>query len=132
MSGAFIKSDDSEIKNKILNSLTNRVEATSKGFQRLSLAMNLLLKDLMAEKTNPLEIVLPTFLLGLQDNTFSRQLMIGLERSNKPNEVLKKFFNRRGIIAPLTGIKRNTARYYDSSANYFIHSGYGAVSEYFN
>ena len=55
-----------------LNSIQNRVEAMSKGQQRLSLAVNLLLKLASEEKRNPLDINLPTFLTN-SDTTFFRQ-----------------------------------------------------------
>jgi hypothetical protein len=92
--------ENSELHNKLIQSLLKRVEATSKGCQRLSLAMNLMIKELIESKTNPLEIDIPIFLTGKTNITFARQLMVGLDGAKKINPYVKKFLLTKNSILP--------------------------------
>jgi hypothetical protein len=102
LSSSFDKGfkENSELHNKLIQSLLKRVEATSKGCQRLSFAMNLMIKELIESKTNPLEIDIPIFLSGKTDITFARQLMLGLDGAKKINPYVKKFLLTRNSILP--------------------------------
>jgi hypothetical protein len=86
--------------NQIINLIKIRVEATSKGLQRLSFAMNLFVKDCMNATRNPLNIVLPNFLSD-KDNTFFRQMMVGIDNARKINPIVDLFYQKRQHLLPL-------------------------------
>ena len=90
---------NNNINDRIISLIQSRVEQTSKGLQRLSFAMNLFIRDLIDKKKNPLDVILPKFLTD-KDNTFPRQLMIGLENARKPNEYIKSFIEKRNNLLP--------------------------------
>jgi len=93
---------DKSIKNILLQNVAKRVENTSKGLQRLSFAISLLLKDLINKCKNPLKVSLPPFLSN-SDTTFARHLMIGIETAKTDvNENILKFLCNRGSLLPDT------------------------------
>lgn len=82
------------------DNINKRVVETSKGILRLSLSLNLMLRDIMSEKRNPLEIGLPQFLSG-NDITFANHLMLGLNKARgDPDPCIIKFLEQRNNLLP--------------------------------
>ena len=98
LNSSLIKQENSDVRKNLLESIDKRVKAMSKGYQRLSLAMNLMIKDFVSEKTNPLDIELPVFLSCPKNATFAIQLITGLEKSTKPVEFIEKFLNKKLLL----------------------------------
>ena len=87
----------------VKDNINKRVIETSKGTLRLSLSLNLMLRDLM-NKTNPLEITLPPF-LSSNDITFANHLMLGIENARTVDPFVVKFLEKRGHLLPEVPIR---------------------------
>ena len=96
---ALLKSLEISGQNKInlVQNLNDRIEAISKGQQRISFAFNIMIRECISKSTNPFDIVLPDFLF---DNTLVRQIMTGLESSKKDIPELVTFLERNERFLP--------------------------------
>jgi hypothetical protein len=96
---ALLKSLEISGQNKInlVQNLNDRIEAISKGQQRISFAFNIMIRECISKSTNPFNIVLPDFLF---DNTVVRQIMTGLESSKKDIPELVPFLERNERFLP--------------------------------
>lgn len=86
---------DHNYKEAFVKSVNSRVESISKGTHKLSILMNIFVRECLEKTKDPLKAVIPSFLTD-KDTTFARQLMIGSEdfdRNNKPNPVVLEFLN---------------------------------------
>ena len=98
--GSILKKDLKKCDiDKLRNNIDRRVKEVSKGYLRLSFAMNLMIRDIIASKKNPLEVRLPIF-LSKKDDTFANHLMLGIEKARAIDPEVKKFLNRRNSILP--------------------------------
>lgn len=87
---------DSNYKPAFVKSINNRVESISKGIHKLSILINIFIRERLEKSKNPLNVIIPPFLSD-KDTTFARQLMIGsddFERNVKPNLIVLDFLNK--------------------------------------
>jgi hypothetical protein len=84
----FKKSPESKI---FTSCVQERVLDASKGFHRLGLAYNLIIKDCIESNTDIPDIL---------DSTFARQIMLGLEGTSKPIPFIEDFLNKYNSILP--------------------------------
>ena len=92
----------------IVNNINQRVHQISKGIHKLSILMNIFIRECIEKTKNPLNVNIPSFLTD-KDTTFARQMMIGLddfERNHKPNPVLRDFLTRNEHLIKMTPFKR--------------------------
>jgi hypothetical protein len=91
---------DEIFKADFLKNINYRVEAISKGTHKLSILVNILIRECLEKTKNPLQVKIPNFLTD-KDTTFARQLMIGLdgfEKNTKPNDFIFNFLKRNEHI----------------------------------
>lgn len=81
---------DPETLTKIKNEIEKRVLACSRRTVRASISLNYMIKEAFDGKTNVQEASVPEF----WDQTFIRQLMVGVERANDVKPDIKAFFER--------------------------------------
>ena len=97
--GSLLASKDNNFREAIRSNIEKRVKETSKGVLRLSLALTLMIRDIIATKQDPLDVELPNFLTSKND-TFGIQLMVGIKRALKPIKEIEEFLSRRDSILP--------------------------------
>ena len=88
-----------EKKTEFLFEIQERVENISKSIQRMSFAVNLLVRDEITSKRDLREVTLPDFLSTTND-TFICQLMKPIENANKPIPYLVDFLKKREMFLP--------------------------------
>ena len=88
-----------EVKTLLLSEISKRVVAASKGSHRLSMAIHLLVRDLIAAKKDIRDIELPDF-LSSKNATFAYQIMTGQGVSKKPDPVIQTFLEQRELLLP--------------------------------
>lgn len=86
-------------KKLLLDEISKRVVAVSKGSHRLSLAINLLVRDTICPQKDIRNAVLPDF-LSSKNATFAYQLMTGQDESRKPDITVKTFLDKRETFLP--------------------------------
>jgi hypothetical protein len=99
---------DINYKEAFVNNINNRIEHISKGTHKLSILINIFIRECLEKTKNPLYVQIPNF-LSEKDTTFARQLMIGsddFERNNKPNHVILDFLERNEHIIKTEKFKR--------------------------
>ena len=86
----FYKSVVTPDKTNFVNCISRRVESVSKGFQRLSFAVNLFIRE-QTEKGDPRNVTIPE---DLAEATQLRQLTLGILGCNKIQPWLRDFLER--------------------------------------
>lgn len=95
-------------KDIIVKNINQRVQQISKGIHKLSILMNIFIRECLEKTTNPLNVNIPSFLTD-KDTTFARQMMIGsddFEKNRKPNPVLLDFLTRNEHLIKSHPFKR--------------------------
>lgn len=92
-----IKQED---KHKFIDAVNRRVYACSKRTHYASVALNLLVRELIDTNKQLMDVVFPTFC----DATFMRQMLLGTTRANKPFKEITSIYERNPHL--LDGLQR--------------------------
>lgn len=115
---------DSNFKISFVEDIKKRVTSVSKATHKLSILMNVFIRECLEKSRNPFNIVIPTFLSD-KDTTFARQMMLGQEKTRKSYKVLTAFLHKYQHLTEQYPVKR-----YQGDANSFVRAAETYLTNY--
>ena len=115
---------NSNFKRSFVEDVEKRITSISKATHKLGILMNVFIRDCLEKSKNPCNIVIPAF-LSEKDTTFARQIMLGSDKTSKPNESIRIFLDKYEHLINQTQIKR-----YQGDTNSFTRAAESYLTNY--